>query len=96
MELLAENNHYKYINKCQAPKEDTVIKQIVQHTQKSIFFHQKCVQVGVPHNQSDSEESEEDEDNEIEEHFWWDCPYCKDIWLTEEERNTHLEICMEK
>ena len=63
-----------------------------------IFNTQYCVQVGVPHDESDEEESDsdEEEDDGVVEHYWWDCPYCKDIWLTEEERNQHLEICMER
>ena len=52
----------------------------------------------MPHDERDTEESDsdEEEDNGVVEHYWWDCPYCKDIWLTEEERNQHLEICMER
>ena len=42
-------------------------------------------------NQSDDGESDDDEsDGDEEEH------YCKNIWLTAEERDVHLDMCTEK
>ena len=46
---------------------------------------------------SDDGESDDDQsDGDEEEHYWWDCPFCKNIWLTAEERDVHLDMCTEK
>ena len=48
----------------------------------------------------DDDESEDDEEDESEddneEHYWFDCPWCKDIWLSENERDEHLYYCRKK
>ena len=44
------------------------------------------------YDQSDDEQS----DGYKEEHYWWDCPFCKNIGPTAEERDIHLDMCTEK
>ena len=48
----------------------------------------------------DGEEGEEDEDEEVEEyesddeeHYWFDCAWCKDIFLEERKRDQHMAVC---
>ena len=43
----------------------------------------------------DEEEAEEGEDYESddEEIYWFDCPFCKNIWLREDLRDQHMMTC---
>ena len=43
----------------------------------------------------DEEEAEEGEDYETddEEIYWFDCPFCKNIWLREDLRDQHMMTC---
>ena len=41
----------------------------------------------------DREEVAEDYESDGDEHYWFDCAWCKDIYLDENERDTHMEIC---
>ena len=50
------------------------------------------------------EEDKDDKDEEEEEyvsdaetdHYWYDCLYCKEIWLEEERRDVHMITCKER
>ena len=39
------------------------------------------------------EEVAEDYERDGDEHYWFDCAWCKDIYLDENERDAHMEIC---
>ena len=43
----------------------------------------------------DDEEAEEGEDygSDDEEIYWFDCPFCKNIWLREDLRDQHMMTC---
>jgi hypothetical protein len=39
------------------------------------------------------EESEYESDDDI---YWYDCPWCQDIWETSRERDAHIVICQSR
>ena len=41
-------------------------------------------------------DDEEDYDTDDEEHYWYDCIYCKIIFHTQHERTSHMAICKSK
>ena len=48
----------------------------------------------------DEEEAEGEQEDEYEsdkeEHCWYDCPWCKEIWLQEKSRDDHMVICSQR
>ena len=41
-------------------------------------------------------EEEEEYESDDEEHYWYDCVWCKDIWIQESKRDEHMLTCSQR
>ena len=86
MELIAEHNTYENVNLSQeTPEPDTDGVQYDEFNEEE-----------TDEDDSDEEESDDEEDGPEIEHYWYDCPFCQAIWLSEHERNAHVGVCGER
>ena len=80
VELIAESNDYESVNRSQVEEEHDVY--------------------GEDGDEDELEEVEEEEEEEYEsddeEHYWYDCVWCKDIWIQESKRDEHMLTCSQR
>ena len=77
LELIAESNEYDLVNEAQKEEEPNVWADNAEDEEED----------------DDREELAEDYESDGDEHYWFDCAWCKDIYLDENERDAHMEIC---
>ena len=66
-----------------------------EYLKEALAKEERIDTVGVPHNEAEESDAESDDESEDEEQYWFDCPFCGDIWIQKKERDLHLDFCTE-
>ena len=71
---------------------DSVGKQVCKLVDHIMIFF-LCInldpKVGLSHDAKSEDESAYKTDDE---HYWYDCPWCQEIWQTSRERDGHIMV----